>query len=103
MAVFDDGSGPALYVGGGFRLAGEVLSDDFAIWRCAPNYLPGDANCDGAVDTFDIDPFVLALVNPTAYRAEFPECLIENADVNHDGTVNVFDIDPFVALLTQAG
>jgi len=68
LAVFDDGSGPALYVGGGFRLAGEVLSDDFAIWRCAPNYLPGDANCDGAVDTFDIDPFVLALVNPTAYR-----------------------------------
>ena len=31
--------------------------------------LLGDMNCDGAVNSFDIDPFVLALTNPAAYQA----------------------------------
>jgi hypothetical protein len=63
-------------------------------------FLPGDTNCDGAVNGFDIDPFVLALTDPAAYAAQFPECDLSTADVNGDGTVNGFDIDPFVALLT---
>jgi hypothetical protein len=61
---------------------------------------PGDVNCDGAVNGYDIDPFVLALTNPDGYRAAYPDCFISNADANRDGLVNGYDIDPFVLLLT---
>ncbi|MGE0481781.1 MAG: hypothetical protein AB7Q17_15045, partial [Phycisphaerae bacterium] len=60
---------------------------------------PGDANCDGVVDNFDIDAFVLALTDPAAHGAAFPDCRRSNADANEDGEVDNFDIDPFVALL----
>jgi hypothetical protein len=60
----------------------------------------GDLNCDGAVNAFDIDLFVLALSDPDAYAAAYPNCNILNADINCDQTVNAFDIDPFVALLS---
>jgi probable HAF family extracellular repeat protein len=62
--------------------------------------LIGDLNCDGLVNTFDIDPFVLALTDPAGYAAAFPGCSISAADINQDGAVNTFDIDPFVLLLT---
>jgi hypothetical protein len=61
---------------------------------------PGDLNCDGLVNNFDIDPFVLALSQPDQYVIQFPNCNINNADVNGDGNVNNFDIDAFVALLS---
>ena len=60
----------------------------------------GDLNCDGSVNAFDIDPFVLALTDPVGYQAAWPNCNINNADCNGDGEVNAFDIDPFVELLT---
>ncbi len=60
----------------------------------------GDVNCDGLVNSFDIDPFVLALTNPAGYAAAYPHCSHLQADVNGDGVVNSFDIDPFVLLLT---
>jgi hypothetical protein len=60
----------------------------------------GDTNCDGAVNAFDIDPFVLALTSPESYAAELPTCEISTADANGDGVINAFDIDPFVLLLT---
>jgi len=60
----------------------------------------GDLNCDGVVDNFDIDPFVLALSNPTGYAAAYPRCSTQYADINGDGVANNFDIDPFVSLLT---
>ncbi len=63
-------------------------------------FAPGDLNCDGAVNAFDIDPFVLALTDPAGYAAGYPACDIDLADVNGDGLVNAFDIDPFVAILT---
>ena len=68
-----------------------------------PRYPVGDLNCDGAVNVFDIDPFVLALTDPAGYAAAYAECDINNADINSDGAVNVFDIDPFVAVLTGGG
>jgi len=61
---------------------------------------PGDLNCDGTVNAFDIDPFILALTDPSAYAETYPDCAVINADINGDGTVNAFDIDPFIALLT---
>ncbi|NLG44072.1 MAG: hypothetical protein GX547_12550 [Phycisphaerae bacterium] len=60
----------------------------------------GDLNCDGRINVFDIDPFVLALTDETGYAAEYPYCDWHLADINGDGSVNVFDIDPFVAVLT---
>lgn len=59
----------------------------------------GDLNCDGQVNGFDIDAFVLALEDPTVYDATYPSCDAELADANGDGSVNGFDIDSFVILL----
>ena len=63
----------------------------------------GDTNCDGAFNTFDIDPFVLALTDPATYVARFPDCDRMHADVNCDGLVNAFDIDRFVLCLMGSG
>ncbi len=60
----------------------------------------GDLNCDGTVDFFDIDAFVLALTDPDGYAVAYPDCDILLADCNGDGVVDFFDIDSFVALLT---
>ncbi len=64
---------------------------------------PGDLNCDGAVNAFDVDPFVQALTATppeyAEYYALYPQCNHSSADINQDGVVNVFDIDPFVDLL----
>lgn len=59
----------------------------------------GDVNCDGAVNAFDIDAFVLALTNPAGYAAAYPNCNRMLADANQDGAVNAFDIDSFVGLI----
>ncbi len=61
---------------------------------------PADVNCDGGIDAFDIDPFVLALTDAAGYAAAYPDCHVLLADINNDGVVNVFDIDPFIAKLT---
>jgi WD40 repeat protein len=60
---------------------------------------PGDLNCDAAADGFDIEPFFLALEDPAAYQAKFPDCDILNGDLNADGETDGFDIEPFFALL----
>lgn len=59
-----------------------------------------DLNCDASINGFDIDAFVLALSDPAAYAAQFPECDILHADGNGDGTVNGFDIERFIAMLS---
>lgn len=63
----------------------------------------GDMNCDGVVNNFDIDPFVLAIVDPTHYNELYPDCFHRAADVDNDGVVTNFDIDPFVECLLNAG
>lgn len=89
-----------------YRLGNPALSYVF------PDYTPtmrgvttacngGDANCDGNVDFFDIDPFVTALLTPEAYQAAYPSCNIGSADVNADGAVDFFDIDPFLDRLLR--
>ncbi len=65
--------------------------------ECGPT--PGDTNCDGVIDSFDIEPFVLALSDPNGYMARFPGCDVSSADVNGDGAVDAFDVEPFIALL----
>ncbi|MGE0481748.1 MAG: RHS repeat-associated core domain-containing protein [Phycisphaerae bacterium] len=63
----------------------------------------GDANCDGAVNNFDVDAFVLAVADAEEYETEYPTCDILNCDMNGDGLVNNFDLDPFVGVLTAPG
>ncbi|MGD8451690.1 MAG: hypothetical protein PVJ57_07710 [Phycisphaerae bacterium] len=59
----------------------------------------GNLNCDASVDNFDITPFVLAVTDPDAYAAAYPDCNPLLADINGDGAINNFDISPFVGLL----
>ena len=59
----------------------------------------GDLNCDGTVNSFDIDAFVSALTGSASYDAQYPTCDRSRADINGDGRVDAFDIDPFVAML----
>ena len=67
----------------------------------APDYAIGDLNCDGSINNFDIDPFVLAIMDSGQYAAAYPDCDYMLADVNEDDTVNNFDIDPFVDLIAS--
>jgi hypothetical protein len=50
-----------------------------------------DANCDSAVDAFDIEPFIALLVGPSP-----TPCAPCAGDANGDGVVDAFDIEPFV-------
>lgn len=61
----------------------------------------GDLNCDGTTDAFDIEPFILAVLDPNAYFAHFPLCDRNRADMNGDGSVNLRDIQPFVLRLVE--
>ncbi|MGE0479001.1 MAG: hypothetical protein AB7Q17_00895 [Phycisphaerae bacterium] len=74
-------------------------------WGAAVNADPlrGDLNCDGRVDNFDLSPFALALVDPAAYAAAYPNCTSAHADINNDGQANNFDIDGFVACIVGGG
>lgn len=62
----------------------------------------GDMNCDGAVNAFDINGFILAVASYPdfgVYYEEFPNCDPTAADINRDDVVNAYDIDPFIALI----
>jgi len=86
-----------------FTAEGQLkLGARFAQAYLAMQFPLGDLNCDGSVNAFDIDPFVLALTSAPgfeAYHAAHPDCDGLLADCNGDGSVNAFDIDPFVELL----
>ena len=77
--------------------AGGGLGDAFLRLRLRT---PGDLDCDGDVDFDDINPFVLALSDPVAYQAAYPNCNILNGDCDGDGDVDFDDINAFVALLS---
>ena len=84
------------------QIVGEAIGPNF--YRYGVLLTPvqtGDVNCDGAVNNFDIDAFVLALTNPAGYEAVYPTCARSLADADGSGTVDNFDIDPFVDLLTN--
>lgn len=80
---------------------GTYLGDNaWCVETSCQQHLVGDMNCDGEVNNFDIDAFVLALTDPAAYAIAYPDCDPMNGDVNGDGRLDNFDIDPFVDLLT---
>jgi endonuclease/exonuclease/phosphatase family metal-dependent hydrolase len=74
---------------------------DLQLPLAGPAFACGDLNCDGFVNSFDIDAFVLAILDPAGYAIQYPNCDLLLGDVNGDTFVNSFDIDPFtVAVLT---
>lgn len=89
------GTGPAAFPSGD-GLPGGAASWTFTV---VPADLVGDMNCDGLIDFFDIDGFLLALFDPAGYAAAYPGCELAHADLDADGVVSFFDIDPFLALL----
>ncbi len=64
---------------------------------------PGDPNGDRCRNNEDIDAFVLALIDPSAWEAQYGSVFGLNrigvCDCNNDGLVNNDDIDAFVALV----
>lgn len=67
------------------------------------NVLLGDVNCDGFVNTGDISPFALALVDPAEYANQFPACGIDRADTNSDTLANGADVQSFIACVISGG
>jgi hypothetical protein len=122
--VLEDGSGRTfpIYLGrnpsfaaaaaptGHFSVTGFINQESFSgqdgyelFVMHAGDFTCGDINCDGIVDFFDIDPFVLALSGPAAYGAAYPGCAWLNADLDDNDSVDFFDIDPWVARLMAGG
>ncbi len=91
-----------IHANGSFTMNGTIVDTQgvspsrIAIW--APVVL-GDMNCDGALDAADIEPFFLAIGDPSAYQAAYPDCNILNGDITGDGTLDAADIEAFFALL----
>jgi hypothetical protein len=81
---------------GGLGMSGSITVED--VPPPCPG-LRGDANCDGAVNFFDIDPFLVALFDEAAYRQTYCLGNICAADTDCSETMNFFDIDPFLACL----
>jgi len=61
----------------------------------------GDANCVDGVNASDINAYVLALINPSAYGQAYPACSTLNADLNGDVLADGLDVAPFVRLLVS--
>jgi hypothetical protein len=65
-----------------------------------PTTLLGDANGDGSFDFADIDGFVLALLDPVAYAAQYPSVDPDvTLDMDGNGSLGFEDIDPFLEAL----
>ncbi|MCH7797378.1 MAG: hypothetical protein IID28_02895 [Planctomycetes bacterium] len=60
MAVFDDGlgDGKALYMGGVFETAGDLVSHNIARWGGCSLFVLGDLTGDGVVDSDDLDSLI---------------------------------------------
>ncbi|MBI5765508.1 MAG: FG-GAP repeat protein [Planctomycetes bacterium] len=59
----------------------------------------GNMNCDCAVDLLDVDPFILALLDPASYSTMYLGCSILRGDVVVDGNVDGADVPGFIRLL----
>ncbi|MBN2445716.1 MAG: hypothetical protein JXO22_03270 [Phycisphaerae bacterium] len=79
----------------------EYLSTGLKLSVVEQAYELGDTNCDGVSDVFDIDSFIMAIIDPGQYAIAYPDCDVMLADCDQDGTPDVFDIDMFVQLITD--
>jgi hypothetical protein len=95
VSSFAEDDAGNLYI---FDLSGEIFRIDTAIITAV---VLGDANGDGVFSNLDIASFVLALTDPTAYQAKFPDMDPDLVlDMNQDGVFDNLDIAEFVAALT---
>ncbi len=112
-AGIDESCGTVYYGGGQQALN---VANTAAIFRTEmytynllglPAAVRGDANCDGAVDFDDINPFVAALVSETSWKNKVPAACqpgyVCMNDINRDGFVDFDDISPFVRCLVLNG
>jgi hypothetical protein len=87
-------------------VTGYTISSGTGIdWSMSVDACPssrGDANCDGSIDFFDIDPFLTALFDLSAYEATYCGGAICTADGDCSGSIDFFDIDPILACLFEA-
>ncbi|MFQ5502519.1 MAG: LamG-like jellyroll fold domain-containing protein [Phycisphaerae bacterium] len=61
--------------------------------------LLGDLNCDGLINSEDIAPFVLSLLDAASYQSQYPDCDIFNADFDGNSILDTEDIITFVQIL----
>ncbi|MCB9855174.1 MAG: hypothetical protein H6818_05755 [Phycisphaerales bacterium] len=87
---FDDSSGSA-----------SANLDFIMTFDADPAAILGDMDCSGDVNVDDVLPFTRALLDPTAYEAEYPDCDKDRADMNEDASRNSADIALFVAALLE--
>ncbi|MGE0482271.1 MAG: dockerin type I domain-containing protein [Phycisphaerae bacterium] len=66
-------------------------------------FVLADMNCDGAVNNFDSDGYVLALVDPEGYAVEYAACDLLRGDIDRNGHVNNFDTDLFTNCIIHGG
>ncbi len=90
---------PLVWMVAGYDAAtGQVLTAVYGL----PEAIPGDFDGSGVVDTQDINPFILALTNPSSFEAAYG---VDPAiyDTNSDAVINTEDINPFIIILTGGG
>lgn len=84
---FNDGSGPALYIGGSFTAIDNQTAAGFARYEgCEAKGVPGDVNGDGSVNVADL----LAVISSWGACPTPPAAC--PADVDHSGVVGVADL-----------
>ena len=71
---------------------------DMFVTKLLPGAI-GDLNCDGLVNSLDVEPFILALFDPDEYRRAHADCEIDLGDTNRDGNVDAYDIVWFLDIL----
>lgn len=76
-----------------------VLDTSIVVEIVAPAGAPGDMNCDCVVNLLDVEPFILALLDPAQYAAQYVDCDTDRADVNADLVNDALDVQDFVDLL----
>ncbi len=79
----------------------EAAVDDIVVesFECAGSVFAGDLNCDGVVNSTDVQALVLALIDPSGYAAAYPSCSAARGDLNGDSATNGGDIEQFVGML----
>ncbi len=106
----DDGArfdffGNSVAISGTTAIVGAYMDDDngdrsgSAYLFDAGRFDPGDLNCDGSIDLADVEPFLVALIDPGEYETRYEDCDINLADLNDDGSVDLQDVEPFIELL----
>ncbi len=85
------------------EVAALITGDTVAVGPLAGQVgMRGDVDPNCRVNFSDINPFVLALSDPAAFRVQFPRVNPDySADLNGDGRADFGDINPFVALLMR--